>query len=230
MHRMEIKQKAGTSKARQSAEDSGLVDANNKGRKAADSTGKATKGTAMPEDRKSQLLEEAARLFGMYGYDKTSMRDIAAAFGILPGSLYHHFGSKDALFAAVYAQGVTQFISAMQDAVAGRDEPWERLEAACVAHLEALVARESSSAAVFADWSSSHSEELRAALVKERDRYEVLFTSLVAAIPLPDGISRQYFRLSLLGTLNWALTWFRPGKDSPAEVVRNMFAIFRTPL
>ena len=54
-----------------------------------------TRGAALSDDRKGQLLEEAARLFGARGYDRTSMRDIAAAFGILPGSLYHHFGSKE---------------------------------------------------------------------------------------------------------------------------------------
>jgi TetR/AcrR family transcriptional regulator, cholesterol catabolism regulator len=203
------------------------------GRKApvrAQPAGSAAKSTSLQEDRKGQLLEEAARLFGTRGYERTSMRDIADAFGILPGSLYHHFGSKDELFAAVYAQGVTQFIAAVQRALGDSEEPWERLEAACVAHLDALVARNSSTAAVFADWSTFHSEELRAALVKERDRYEVLFSSLVAAVPLPDNISRQYFRLSLLGALNWALTWFRPGKDSPSKVAREMLAVFRSAL
>ena len=186
--------------------------------------------SAIPEDRKSKLLEESARLFGAHGYDKTSMRDIATAFGILPGSLYHHFGSKEELFAAVYAQGVSQFIEAVEAAVESHQEPWARLEAACIAHLEALAARDSSTASVFTDWSTSHSAELRAALVKERDRYEVVFNGLTSAIPLPENISRQYFRLALLGALNWSLTWFKPGKDSPARVAQQILAIFRTPL
>lgn len=188
------------------------------------------RGAVLSDDRKGQLLEEAARLFGARGYDRTSMRDIAAAFGILPGSLYHHFGSKDELFAAVYAQGVTQFIAAVQDATSTHEDPWERLEAGCVAHLETLVTRDSAMAAVLADWSKSHSGELRAALIKERDRYELVFSALVTAIPLPDNISRQYFRLSLLGAFNWTLTWFRPGKDSAAAVARQMLAVFRASL
>ena len=71
------------------------------------------------DSRRAQLLEEAARLFGAKGYAHTSMRDIAAAFGILPGSLYHHFASKDALFVAVYAEGVDRIQAAVAAAVAG---------------------------------------------------------------------------------------------------------------
>lgn len=188
---------------------------------------KKARNVPLPDDRKGKLLEEAAHLFGARGYDNTSMRDIAAAFGILPGSLYHHFGSKDELFAAVYAEGVDKFIVAVENSVSPFTDPWERLEAGCVAHLESLVSRDSSTAAVFADWSISHSEQLRAALVKERDRYEIVFSKLTDAVPLPNGVTRQYFRLALLGAFNWALTWYKPGRDSPATVARKLLDVFR---
>ncbi len=47
--------------------------------------------------RRDQILTTAARLFATTGYTKTSMRDVAAASGILAGSLYHHFESKEAI-------------------------------------------------------------------------------------------------------------------------------------
>ena len=180
------------------------------------------------DDRKGQLLEEAARLFGARGYDKTSMRDIAAALGILPGSLYHHFGSKEEVFIAVYAAGVSQFIAAVERAIEPHTDPWKRLEAGCVAHLESLLTKESSAATVLADWSTvSHSEQLHSALVKERDRYEKVFAALTDAIDLPAGVKLRYFRLGLLGAFNWALTWYQPGRDSPATIARQLLALFR---
>lgn len=193
----------------------------------------AARKTASPpdapfsDDRKGQLLEEAARLFGARGYDKTSMRDIATAFGILPGSLYHHFGSKEELFIAVYAAGVSQLIEAVNKAIAPRTDPWLRLEAGCVAHLESLLTKESSAATVLADWSTTQSDALRDALVQERDRYEKVFSALTDAVELPDGVKRRYFRLGLLGAFNWALTWYQPGRDSPATVARQLLALFR---
>jgi AcrR family transcriptional regulator len=47
--------------------------------------------------RRSEILETAAALFASSGYVSTSLKDIADACGILPGSLYHHFESKEAL-------------------------------------------------------------------------------------------------------------------------------------
>jgi len=181
------------------------------------------------DSRRAQLLEEAARLFGAKGYAHTSMRDIAAAFGILPGSLYHHFASKDALFVAVYAEGVDRIQAAVAAAVAGHADPWDRLEAACVAHLQTLLQKERFAAAVITDWSAAHLA-LRDALVPHRDRYERQFAALITALPLQPGIDRHYFRLGLLGALNWSLTWFRPGRESPAEVARRLLAAFRPAL
>jgi AcrR family transcriptional regulator len=47
--------------------------------------------------RRDQILAAAAQLFAAKGYTKTSMRDVATASGILAGSLYHHFDSKEAI-------------------------------------------------------------------------------------------------------------------------------------
>lgn len=172
------------------------------------------------------LLEKAARLFGTKGYDNTSMRDIAAAFGVLPGSLYHHFSSKDELFVAVYAEGVDRIIAAVGRAVDGVDDPWDRLEAACVAHLRTLLGKRSYAAAVIADWPRD-SGPLRDELVRHRDRYEALFRGLVDAVSVLPDTDRRYLRLALLGALNWTLTWYRSGGDSPTEVARRLLSVFR---
>lgn len=179
-----------------------------------------------PDDRRAVLIEEAARLFGAKGYENTSMRDIAAAFGVLPGSLYHHFRSKEELYVAVYAEGIDRIIAAVQREAARHEDPWDRLEAACVAHLEMLLGKRSYAAAVVASWPGS-TGSLREELVKHRDRYEVLFRSLVDAVPLPPGTDRRYLRLGLLGALNWTMSWYRPGRHSPAVVARRMLAMFR---
>ncbi|QNS02564.1 TetR/AcrR family transcriptional regulator [Streptomyces xanthii] len=45
--------------------------------------------------RRSELLGIAAELFATRGYAQTTVRDIADEAGILSGSLYHHFSSKE---------------------------------------------------------------------------------------------------------------------------------------
>lgn len=89
------------------------------------------------DSRLPALLDAAARLFAERGYSATSMRDIAQAVEMLPGSLYYRFASKEELLVAVYEAGVHAL---GEIAAAGRErEPWARLEAACAAHLETVL-------------------------------------------------------------------------------------------
>src|SRR5437879_12542273 len=46
--------------------------------------------------RREEILETAAALFASSGL-RTSLQETADAAGILPGSLYHHFESKEAI-------------------------------------------------------------------------------------------------------------------------------------
>ena len=47
--------------------------------------------------RRDELLSLAAAMFAERGLRATTVRDIADAAGILSGSLYHHFDSKEAI-------------------------------------------------------------------------------------------------------------------------------------
>jgi TetR/AcrR family transcriptional regulator, cholesterol catabolism regulator len=48
-----------------------------------------------PQDRREQILVMSAELFARKGIRSTTVREIADAVGILSGSLYHYFDSKD---------------------------------------------------------------------------------------------------------------------------------------
>lgn len=50
---------------------------------------------AKSSDRADEIRQVAARLFETTGYSSTKVTDIAKAAGVLPGSLYHHFASKE---------------------------------------------------------------------------------------------------------------------------------------
>jgi TetR/AcrR family transcriptional regulator, cholesterol catabolism regulator len=56
---------------------------------------------AVARDRRAVILDEAANLFARQGVAATTVREIADAAGILSGSLYHHFASKDEIVDAV---------------------------------------------------------------------------------------------------------------------------------
>jgi AcrR family transcriptional regulator len=64
-----------------------------------------------PQDRRSDILASAAELFARKGVGATTVREIADAVGMLSGSLYHHFESKDAIVAEI----LTGYLRAIQD-------------------------------------------------------------------------------------------------------------------
>ena len=70
------------------------------------------------DNRLPTILDAAAQLFRRKGYRVTSMRDIAAASGMLAGSLYYHFASKEELLVAVYAEGVRRISVSVRAALA----------------------------------------------------------------------------------------------------------------
>jgi AcrR family transcriptional regulator len=175
------------------------------------------------------ILDQAAQLFRERGYEATSVRDIVRLVGMLPGSLYYHFPSKEALLAAVYAEGRRRIAAAVTEAVAGKTDPWERLEAGCIAHLESIL-RDDNYAQVIVRVRPSDAPAAAAELVSLRDSYERIFVTLVEDLPLPSGADRRALRLMLLGALNWSQTWYRPGRDSPRAVARRFVALLKRPL
>ncbi|MEX5503380.1 TetR family transcriptional regulator [Pseudomonas putida] len=59
---------------------------------------------AAMEETRATLLETARKVFSERGYADTSMDDLTAQAGLTRGALYHHFGDKKGLLAAVVAQ------------------------------------------------------------------------------------------------------------------------------
>src|SRR5271156_1558165 len=54
--------------------------------------------------RREEILDEATQLFAERGYEGTSMADLAERVGLRKASLFHHFTSKEVLYAAVLAR------------------------------------------------------------------------------------------------------------------------------
>ena len=182
---------------------------------------------AHADSRLPLLLDESARLFRERGYEGTTVRDIARAAGILPGSIYAHFATKDELLRAVYVRGVEQVTHSVEQAISAHQEPWARLEAACVAHLEAIL-RDDDYAQVVVRVRPSDAPGVQADLVVLRNSYEALFSGLIKALPLARGVDRPALRLMLMGALNWSQTWYREGgRFHPRVIARKFVSLLR---
>ena len=168
--------------------------------------------------RNDALVEAAAELFANQGYKATSMRDISKAVGMLPGSIYYHFPSKDDLLLAIYESGVERITETLEAAVEPLDDPWDRLQAGMSAHIRAIT-QESAYTRVIFRVEPDDVPKYKSQLVALRDRFEAQFKSLVDDLPLAPWVDRHLLRLMILGAGNHARLWFSPdGGQSPEEI------------
>jgi len=69
------------------------------------------------------LVDEAARLFSLQGFSKTSLSAIVTNVGVTKGAFYHHFPTKEDLFATCYEQQAAR-VAAVVRSVESSDDPW----------------------------------------------------------------------------------------------------------
>ena len=85
---------------------------------------------------RKKLIEVARRAFAEYGYAETSMDKLTADAGLTRGALYHHFGDKRGLFAAVVDQIDSEMASSAQQHLEQPEDLWEGLMLEGQAYIE----------------------------------------------------------------------------------------------
>ncbi|MBU3846690.1 MAG: TetR/AcrR family transcriptional regulator [Candidatus Acinetobacter avistercoris] len=80
----------------------------------------------MLETRK-KLIQVARQAFATLGYAETSMDKLTAEAGLTRGALYHHFGDKRGLFAAVVDQIDSEMAASSKQYVEENNDLWEGL-------------------------------------------------------------------------------------------------------
>jgi AcrR family transcriptional regulator len=79
--------------------------------------------------RHDEILAAAGALFAEEGHRNTSMREVAAASGILAGSLYHHFPSKEAIAVELVEEYHADLVRAVRESEPTGPDPVANLRA-----------------------------------------------------------------------------------------------------
>lgn len=88
---------------------------------------------------RSAIVDAASERFGREGYAATSVDDILADAGVSKGALYHHFASKEDLFAVVFVATSTTAIRRAGDNVGDGAAPLDALINGCLGWLEVVA-------------------------------------------------------------------------------------------
>src|SRR4029453_13793755 len=97
--------------------------------------------TSQPVSRPDELLDLAATMFAERGLRATTVRDIADSAGILSGSLYHHFSSKEEMVDELLRGFLDWLFERYQEIVATEPNPLERLKGLFMTSFEAIAER-----------------------------------------------------------------------------------------
>ncbi|MBB3349048.1 TetR/AcrR family transcriptional regulator [Sphingomonas sp. BK069] len=88
------------------------------------------------EANRARLLAAARAAFAAHGYAGASMDELTAAAGLTRGALYHGFGDKKGLLAAVVAQVDHEMAARARAAAASARDDWDALLAEAAAYIE----------------------------------------------------------------------------------------------
>ena len=75
---------------------------------------------------REQIVEAAGEHFSHYGYEKTTVSDLARAIGFSKAYIYKFFDSKQAIGEAICAKTLNVIVAAVEEAVAGASTPTEK--------------------------------------------------------------------------------------------------------
>ncbi|MEQ8439156.1 MAG: helix-turn-helix domain-containing protein [Ilumatobacter fluminis] len=89
-----------------------------------------------PDERRSQILVVAARLFGERPYSEVSISDIASEAGIARGLLHHYFGSKRELYLDVVRRSASDPLGDDPATVLGTERAWAAAVDSFIAAIE----------------------------------------------------------------------------------------------
>jgi AcrR family transcriptional regulator len=203
------------------------------GKRGAGQGGRATAdkgGDGAEPVRQRELLQIAADLFADRGYVATTVRDIADEAGILSGSLYHHFDSKESMIDAILSGFIDGTLSSYEAVTAEGKGPTETFEGLVRVSLGGMV-HNRSAILIYQNEARFLASSPRFSYLSEAHRkFERIWTEV-----LKSGVESGEFRDSIDPKLVYRLVrdtvwtaprWYRPGGSlKPEKITAQYLAV-----
>ncbi|MCV7176056.1 TetR family transcriptional regulator KstR2 [Mycolicibacterium sphagni] len=183
--------------------------------------------TEPPVSRREELLVLAATMFAERGLRATTVRDIADSAGILSGSLYHHFKSKEQMVEEVLRDFLDWLFERYEQIIATEPNPLERLKGLFMTSFEAIEDRHAQ-VVIYQDEAKRLSSLPQFDFVEARNKEQrKMWLDL-----LNEGVKQGYFRPDIdvdvvyrfIRDTTWvSVRWYQPGGPLTAEEVGRQY-------
>ncbi|NUT36617.1 MAG: TetR/AcrR family transcriptional regulator [Hamadaea sp.] len=189
---------------------------------AAKAAPKAAPKAAVASERRTDLVRIAGDLFAEKGFRATTVREIADAAGILSGSLYHHFDSKESIGDEILSGFLDEVLADYRNAVAEGGDPRSTIEQIVRRSTRTLGRHHAALTMLQRDWVYFSGQPRFAYLRKALREIEQIWLS-----QLEEGIRTGAFRSDLdpkltyrlLRDVLWMPSSWRGGRWSGEQIV-----------
>jgi AcrR family transcriptional regulator len=182
-------------------------------------------------DRREVILTCAATLFARNGVAATTVRQIADEAGILSGSLYHHFESKEAIVDEIISSYLDDLRSRYRTVLAAGGEPRDRLRDLVLVSLETVEAHPHATE-IYQNDVNYLSQLDRFGYLKSTAKevqntwLEVIKAGIAQGVFRADLDPKIVYRL-MRDTVWMSVRWFKPTRDYPtSRLAEDCTAIF----
>lgn len=180
-------------------------------------------------ERKTDIVNSAARLFKEKGYSAVTMRDLAKELNIKAASLYNHIASKQEILVLIVISLAEEFTEVMNDILQSEISAVDKIDRVIRLHVEISHRNPDALACLNNDWMHLTEEQL-AYFLTMREAYEKNFISIVE-----QGVSNgelnalqpKVTAFAILSTLRTMYLWIDRTRDvSINELTHTVKALF----
>jgi AcrR family transcriptional regulator len=178
-------------------------------------------------DRRAELLATAAEVFASHGYAATTVREVADAAGILGGSLYYHFDSKESMADEILRTFLEDLWNAYDKVLEEGLGAAETLSAIVGASF-ACIERHRPAVVIYQNEAKHLAGGDRFAYLRDyQRRFEAMWRGVLDR-GVRDGAFRADLDTSLIyrfirDTVWTAAGWFQPGGRLPADEIAKQY-------
>ncbi len=176
--------------------------------------------------KEQEIIAAAASLFKKKGYRATTLEDIAAAVGMLKGSLYYYIRSKEELLYLVVRDPIRQAYSKLEEIVNSDVPVTDKITQAIANHI-AVFDQHYPHIAVYLHDFHNMMEKLQDNSIEAPKEYQQLLTQLlqqgVDSGELRSDLDVTVAGYAILGMCNWMYRWYKPEGHMSAEAIADVF-------
>jgi AcrR family transcriptional regulator len=184
-----------------------------------------SKSKKMSPSKEQEIITVAARLFKEKGYRATTLEDIAAAVGMLKGSLYYYIRSKEELLYLVVRDPIRQAYNKLEEIVTSEAPVKVKIAQAIVNHMMVFHQHYPHIAVYLHDYHNL--KQLEKNTIETPRHYHQLWATLleqgVATGEVRSDLNVKVTGYAILGMCNWIYRWYNPQGTLSAEEIAGIF-------